>query len=89
MGVSEDINWLKADESGVGKVFSLIAGKGNLKLRELKNLFGSEDWWPLKAHVGALVSRGLVLEVDGIYKLTEVGKKVQDGLKAMEVVKAI
>ena len=89
MGVSEDINWLKADESGVGKVFSLIVGKGNLKLRELKGLFGSEDWWPLKAHVGALVSRGLIVEADGIYKLTEVGKKVQDGLKAMEVVKAI
>lgn len=89
MGVSEDINWLKADESGVGKIFSLIADKGNLKLRELKGLFGSENWWPLKAHIGALVSRGLVIEVDGIYKLTEVGKKVQDGLKAMEVVKAI
>ena len=89
MGVSEDINWLKADESGVGKVFSLIASKGNLKLRELKSLFGSEDWWPLKAHVGALVSRGLVIEADGVYKLTEVGKKVLDGFKAMEVVKAI
>ncbi len=89
MGVSEDINWLKADEAGVGKVFSLIAGKGSLNLRELKELYGSTDWWPLKAYVGALVSRGLVVEADGAYKLTEDGKKVLDGLAAMEVVKAI
>ncbi len=89
MGVSEDINWLKADDAGVGKVFTLIAGKGNLKIRELKGLFGSEDWWPLKAHLGMLVSRGLVVEAEGVYKLTDDGKKVLDGFKAMEVVKAI
>ncbi len=89
MGVSEDINWMKADDSGVGKVFNFIVAKGSLKMRELKGLFGSEDWWPLKAHVGALVSRGLVVEADGAYKLTDDGKKVLDGLRAMEVVKAI
>ena len=42
MGVAEDINWLKADEAGVGKVFTIIANKGGLKLRELKELYGSE-----------------------------------------------
>jgi len=89
MGVSEDINWLKVDDGGVGKVFTLIAGKQSLKIRELKDLFGSKDWWPLKAHIVALVSRGLVVEVDGVYKLTDDGKKVLDGFKAMEVVKAI
>ena len=89
MGVAEDINWLKTDEAGVGKVFTLLAGKGSLKLRELKEIYGSGDWWPLKAYVSALVSRGLVAEADGIYKLTEDGRKVLDGFKAMEVVQAI
>ena len=89
MGVAEDINWLKTDEAGVGKVFTLLAGKGSLKLRELKGLYGSDDWWPLKAYVSALVARGLVVEADGIYKLTDDGRKVLDGFKAMEVVQAI
>ncbi|MEM2890135.1 MAG: hypothetical protein QW786_03350 [Candidatus Hadarchaeum sp.] len=89
MGVAEDINWLKADEAGVGKVFTIIANKGGLKLRELKELYGSEDWWPVKAHLSALISRGLVAEFEGIYQLTEDGKKVLESFKAMEVVKAI
>lgn len=89
MGVAEDINWLKVDEVGVGKVFSLLASKGSLKLRELKGLYGSEDWWPVKAHLRALVARGLVAEVDGSYKLTEDGRKVLDGFKAMEYVPSI
>ncbi len=89
MGVSEEINWLKADDAGVGRVFTIIAGRGSLNMRELKELYGSEDWWPLKAHVGALVARGLVAEMDGVYMLTEDGNKVLDGFKAMEVVKAI
>jgi len=89
MGVAEDINWLKADEAGVGRVFTLIAGKGGLKLRELKGLYGSEDWWPVKAHVSALIARGLVVETEGIYRLTEDGKKVMESFKAMEVVKAV
>ncbi|MEM3420850.1 MAG: hypothetical protein QXT02_04275 [Candidatus Hadarchaeum sp.] len=89
MGVAEDINWLKADEAGVGKVFTIIAKQGGLKLRELKELYGSEDWWPVKAHLSALIARGLVTEFEGIYKLTEDGKKVLESFKAMEVVKAI
>ncbi|KUO40166.1 MAG: hypothetical protein APZ16_07065 [Candidatus Hadarchaeum yellowstonense] len=89
MGVAEDINWLKADEDGVGKVFTIIASKGGLKLRELKELYGSEDWWPVKAYVSSLIARGLVAEMEGIYRLTEDGKKVFESFKAMEVVKAI
>ncbi|MGQ9788296.1 MAG: hypothetical protein ACUVQM_03175 [Candidatus Hadarchaeaceae archaeon] len=89
MGVAEDINWLKSDEAGIGKVFTLIATKGGLRLRALKEMYGSADWWPVKAHLSALVTRGLVAEVEGIYKLTEDGKKVLESFKAMEVVKAI
>jgi len=86
MGVAEDINWLKTDEVGVGKVFSLLASKGSLKLRELKELYGSKDWWPVKAHLRVLIARGLVTETNGSYKLTEEGQKVLNGLKAMEYV---
>jgi predicted transcriptional regulator len=89
MGVTEDINWLKADESGAGKVFLLIADKGNVKLRELKQLYGSEDWWPVKAHVRALVGRELVTEIDGNYVLTEYGRRVLESYKALEFVPAV
>lgn len=89
MGVTEDINWLKADQSGAGKVFLLIASKEKLNLRELKELYGSEDWWPVKAHVRALIGRGLATEVDGNHMLTEDGRKVLEGFKAIEYVPAV
>jgi len=89
MGVTEDINWLKKNEEGVGKVFLLIAGKGSARLRELHELFGAEDWWPVKSHLRALVDRGLVAEIEGSYRLTEGGRKVLEGFKAMEYVKLV
>jgi len=89
MGVAEDINWLKDNGEGVGKVFMLIANKGNAKLRELRELFGSEDWWPVKSHLRTLTERNLVIEVEGIYKLTENGRRVLEGFKAMEYVKPV
>jgi len=89
MGVAEAINWLKDNGEGVGKVFMLIANKGSTKLRELRELFGSEDWWPVKSHLRTLTERNLVIEVEGIYKLTENGRKVLEGFKAMEYVKPV
>ncbi len=89
MGVTEDINWLKSDEEGVGKVFMLIADKGGAGLRKLRELFGAEDWWPVKSHLRALIDRDLVIEVEGIHKLTENGRKVLEGFKAMEYVEPV
>ena len=89
MGVTEDINWLKNDEEGAEKIFMLIADKGGTKLRELRELFGTEDWWPVKSHLRVLIDRNLVTEVDGIYKLTENGRKVLEGFKAMEYVEPV
>ncbi|MCK4405043.1 MAG: hypothetical protein KAV43_00870 [Hadesarchaea archaeon] len=86
MGVSEDINWLKGDEEGVGKVFLLVADKGSARPRELHELFGVEDWWPVKSHLRAIVDRGLIAEIEGSYRLTESGRKVLEGFKAMEYV---
>ncbi len=89
MGVTEDINWLKDDEEGVGKVFLLIAGKESARLRELRELFGAGDWWPVKSHLRALTDRNLVVEIEGSYKLTENGRKVLEGFKAMEYVELV
>ncbi len=89
MGVTEDINWLKYDDEGVGKVFMLIANKGGAKLRELRELFGTEDWWPVKNHLRALTDRNLVIGVEETYKLTENGRKVLEGFKAMEYVEPV
>ncbi len=53
MGVTEDINWLKENEGGAGKVFLLIATrpKDGMSLRELKESYGADDWWPVKARI--------------------------------------
>jgi predicted transcriptional regulator len=83
MGVSEDIDWLKADES-LGKIFRLISDRGRVNLRELKELCGFEDWWPVKSYVRALIDRGIVAKSDNGYTLTEEGRKVRESLKAME-----
>lgn len=89
MGVKDDITWLKDDEEGVKKVFLLIASKGSTRLRELHELFGTEDWWPVKSHIRALVDRGMVAEIEGSYRLTEGGRKVLEGFKAMEYVEPV
>jgi predicted transcriptional regulator len=83
MGVSEDIDWLKGDES-LGKIFRLLSDRGRVNLRELKELCGFEDWWPVKSYVRALVDRGIVSKSDNGYTLTEEGVKVRESLKAME-----
>ena len=87
--MADDINWLKDDEEGAGKIFLLIAGRKSVNLRELKGLFGSEDWWPVKAHACALIDRGLVERTEGGYKLTEYGRKVLEGFKAIEYVEPV
>jgi predicted transcriptional regulator len=89
MGIKEDIAWLGGDEEGVKKVFLLVAGRESVRLRELHKLFGVEDWWPIKWHLQALIDWGLVSEVEGNYKLTENGKRVLEGSKAMEYVEEV
>ena len=43
----------------------------------------------MKAHLNALMVRGLVMETEGIYQLTDNGKRVLESFRAMEVVKAV
>lgn len=90
MGVTEDVNWLEDNKEGVGKIFMLIASRGSLKLRELKELYGSEDWWPVKIHVRALIDRDLIEESRGSYRLTDYGRdKVMESSKAMGYLKPV
>ncbi|MEW6222044.1 MAG: hypothetical protein AB1476_01805 [Candidatus Hadarchaeota archaeon] len=84
MGVTEDINWLNDDRSGVKRTFEIIAAENSIGLRKLKTLHGSENWWPVKAYVRSLLEKGLVGESDGIYKLTEHGREVFEGAKVVE-----
>lgn len=83
MGISEDIQWLDDDKEGLKKVFLLIAGRGKITIRELKERYGSKNWWPVKSYARALVDRGLVAERDYVYGLTDYGKKVREGSKAL------
>lgn len=80
----EDINWLNEDKEGTRKVFQIIAGENGLGLRKIMAIHGSKNWWPVKACVKLLIDRGLVVESEGSYRLTETGKKVSDGIKTME-----
>jgi len=44
----------------------------------------------VKYHVGNLVNRGLVSNRDGAYEVTEMGKKVYEGVKFLgEEIKAV
>jgi predicted transcriptional regulator len=83
MGVSEDIDWLKGDES-LGKIFRIISERKLANIRTIKELSGSDDWWPVKSYVRALVDRGLVAQNENGYALTEEGRKVRESLRAME-----
>ncbi|GEM_PF-693739 len=93
MGVTEDVEWLEDDEEGVGKIFRLIAERGDegARLSELKSLFGSAHWWPVKVCVQALIGRGLIFKDREklSFKLTDSGKRVWKSFRAMEHVREI
>lgn len=83
MGVSEDIDWLTADEN-LSRIFRIISERKPTNLRMIKELSGSDDWWPVKSYVRALIDRGLVIQNENGYSLTEEGRKVHESLRAME-----
>jgi len=84
MGVPEDINWLKSNEDGWGKIFRLIAESRGLSFRELKKRYNCPEWWPLKSYVNLLLERGLVESSDGVLVLSDHGKKVFDTMRTTE-----
>lgn len=84
MGVPEDINWLKSNEDGWGRIFRLIAGGRGLSFRELKKRCDISEWWPLKSYIRLLLERGLVEISDGLLVLSDHGKKVFDTMRTTE-----
>jgi predicted transcriptional regulator len=88
MGVPEDINWLKENVQR-SKTFALIATGRALKIRDLRQRLNSEDWWPVKQHVKDLINRGLILEANGNYRLTESGQKVLESLRAVRYLEEV
>lgn len=85
MGAMEDIEWLNQDEEGLKKIFLLVAEREERSVCEIKEAYGSDEWWPVKGYLKLLSERGLVVEgPPGIYKLTESGEKVAENLRALK-----
>ncbi|MEM2878737.1 MAG: winged helix-turn-helix domain-containing protein [Candidatus Hadarchaeales archaeon] len=84
MGFTEDMEWLKSDEEGLKKIFLIVAEGNGRTTREIKEIYGSKEWWPVKVYLDALLKRGLIFEKEGrTYALTDNGKKLVEGIKAI------
>lgn len=88
MGVKEDIRWLKESEDRVD-LFAVIAKQGPLKVREIREFLGFDDWWPMKFHVKDLVDRGVIEEVENGYRVTESGSKVFESLSTVYDIESV
>ncbi len=88
MGIQEDISWLNADADHKS-TFMLIAKRGTVRIRDLKEELHEDDWWPVKYLVGNLVSRALVSESGGRYSLTEAGKNAYESIKTVGEFKTV
>lgn len=88
MGVKSDIRWLKEAEDRVN-LFVLIAKKGPLKVRNLREFLESDDWWPTKRYVKDMDERGLIEEEEKGYKITSSGEKVFESLRTVYDIESI
>lgn len=89
MSVKEDIRWLREIDERVD-LFVHIAKRGPLRVRDLKEFLGSDDWWPTKYHVKDLDDRGLVEEKNEEgFQITEEGEKVFESLKTVYDIESI
>lgn len=88
MGVKSDIRWLKEAENRVN-LFVLIAKKGPLKVRDIREFLESDDWWPTKHHVKGLDDRGLIEEEEKGYHLTQDGEKVFESLSTVYDIESV
>lgn len=82
MGVKNDIRWLKEFDERVD-IFVLIAKRGPIKIRELKDSSDFEDWWPVKHHIKSISEKGLIEEGEDGFEITDSGKKVVDSLRTV------
>lgn len=88
MGVKSDIRWLKEVDDRVN-LFVLISKRGPVKVKELKEFLGSEDWWPTKYYVKDLVDKDLIREEEDGYIITESGEKVFGSLRTVYDIESV
>ena len=88
MGVKKDIRWLKEVEDRVD-LFALLSKRSPMKVKELKEFLGVDDWWPVKQHIEDLTKRGLIEEVEEGYQVTEDGEKVFESLKTVYDIESV
>lgn len=88
MGVHQDIRWLKNNKDRT-ELLALIAKKGPVKVRELREFLGFKDWWPVKIHVKDLINRDLIEETENGFKTTSSGEKVFESLKTVYDIESV
>lgn len=88
MKVRQEIRWLKENEDRIN-LFVLAVRHGPVKVRELREYQGANDWWPTKVHIKDLIERGLIEEVDEGYRSTTSGEKVFESLKAVHDIESV
>ncbi|MFP4006350.1 MAG: winged helix-turn-helix domain-containing protein [Candidatus Hadarchaeia archaeon] len=88
MEVDREIRWLR-DRGNRVDLFALISKRGPIKIRDIKEYLGFEDWWPVKEYIDELMDRDLIRRVDEGFKLTEEGEKVFESLKAVHDLESV
>jgi len=87
LGATKDIEWLNQDEDGLKRIFLMLPDDGKRTVREIKEAYGSDEWWQVKGYLKLLSARGLVKEnFEGSYELTDIGKKVAENLRALKYI---
>ncbi len=89
MSVRDDIRWLQEADDRL-KLFVQIAKKDHCQVKTLKELIGSDDWWPVKHHCKTLEERGLIEKTgEGTYRTTEDGEKVFESLRTVADIESV
>lgn len=89
MGVKDDIRWLKEVNDRL-MLFIEIGKEDDIGVKELKEVIGFDDWWPVKNHLEDLEDRGLIEESgEGEYRISEEGKKVFESLSTVSGIESV
>ncbi|MBS3815142.1 MAG: hypothetical protein KGY45_01115 [Hadesarchaea archaeon] len=88
MGVRQEIRWLKANKDRAD-LFVLIAKRGPMRVRELREFLSSDDWWPVKVHIQDMLEKDLVEETEDGFKTTDFGEKVFESLRTVYDIESV
>lgn len=80
--IDREIRWLRDRDKRVD-LFALISKRGPVKIGEVKDYMGFDDWWPAKRFIEELTDRELIERIEEGYRLTDAGEKVFESLKAV------